>query len=249
MDAAIAQSGFRSLETGLTCTLEQVDEANCEKYNRPILRSISDTQKTVKYIRPECKMWKCENCAKKNKKRWQKEAWYGASQLLQSGETLVHVTITSHEHVRKLEQGIFVWRDAWTTLGARYRRAHPGAVYLYTCEHEKREHFHVHMLTSATMSERWWKDNGRKCGMGHQQKLREVEDAGHAVAYLTKYMTKAMLCEGWPKNWRMVNRSEGWPKMPQNATSDVWEYLTASIYTAMLDGDKWGKRGYRIEVV
>lgn len=234
---------------GLTCTLEQSNITECKTLNRAILRTVDHHEKVAKYIRPRCKKWTCEFCANLNRESWAKHGMYGCTRLFADGCEISHVTITSHEENRKLEVAVPVWRDAWKKLSTRFRRAHPGAQYMYSGEQEAGEHFHIHMLTTATMPKKWYKDNARSCGLGYQCWVREVKSPAHGAWYITKYITKAMYGHEWPRYWRMVNCSRKWPKIPQIATSDVWRMITTETILADLDIQSFKKQGYRIEVL
>lgn len=118
-----------------------------------------------------------------------------------------------------------MWRRAWPTLSARWRRKSPGVQYVYVAEVSKAGRFHVHLITTAALPERWYKDNAPETGLGyiaHAVPILQAIECGH---YVTKYLTKAVNDGGWPKYWRRVNTSRKWPKPEEPETPYEWVNL------------------------
>ena len=150
---------------------------------------------------------------------------YGGDALLTEGRSLSFVTLTSHRLVRSLSRGIEVWRSAWPKLSARWRRATNKLQYLYIPEHVKGSNFHVHLITTATLPTRWYKDNAAETGLGYEAKAVLILEAKWCGGYVGKYLGKAMSSMEYPKYFRRVNTSRGWPKPPSVQTPYEWEAL------------------------
>ncbi len=186
------------------------------------MKATDETTKTIYFIRPNCGLWSCKACAARRRSLWVFTANFGGDALLAAGRDLSFVTLTSAKTIRTLAGGIWVWRRAWPKLSARWRRAEKDLQYVYTSEAGKVGHFHVHLITTATLPTRWYKDNAASTGLGYQAKAVPIEAANECGAYMGKYLGKALARGKWPKHWRRVNSSRGWPKPPDTQTPYEW---------------------------
>jgi len=157
------------------------------------------------------------------------------------------VTLTSHELVRSLIAGLAVWRKAWPKLSAKMRRRTDGMQYLYVPELTKAGSFHVHLITSCELKTRWYKDNARAAGLGHQAKAVVILSGVECGGYCTKYLTKAIALQGWPKYTRRVNRSQGWPRPPEPKTPYDWKTLGSDVLRARFSVSMYAQAGWTIE--
>jgi len=107
-------------------------------------------------------------------------------------------------------------------LSARWRRAEKNLQYLYTAETIDDGHFHVHLITTATLPTRWYKDNAAETGLGYQAEAKPVHSAIQCGGYIGKYLGKALASGKWPKYWRRMNKSNGWPKPPDPEAPYKW---------------------------
>ena len=244
--ALVNQSGGRQA-TGLNPLENNPTVFRCETPNRPYLKATDEATKTVYIIRPDCKLWSCKACAQRRRRLWVFIANYGGDHLLSAGHRCTFVTLTSHRVVRTLVGGIWVWRRAWPKLSARWRRAEPGLQYLYIPEHREGFNFHVHLITTATLPERWYKDNGAKTGLGYQAKAKPILEAEHCGGYVSKYLGKALANMDYPKYFRRVNTSRGWPK-PQDVDSPyVWAALGSNVSRVIFSVEMYLESGWVVE--
>ncbi len=232
---------------GLNALKNNPTQGQCENPRRPFLKATDNAKKTVYYIRPPCKLWSCKPCAEQRRRLWVFYANYGGDVLLAEGRELVFVTLTSHEANRSLASGVAVWRKAWKTLSARWRRKAPGAQYFYVGEHKRTLHFHVHMVTSANIKTRWYKDNARQCGLGYQAKAVPIIDAMECGAYMGKYLGKAIAIAGWPRGWRRVNTTRDWPRPPDAETPYTWKYLGNQFSRVAVSAIGYRRAGWTVE--
>ncbi len=172
---------------------------------------------------------------------------YGGDNLLSAGRECTFVTLTSHRLVRTLAGGIWVWRRAWPKLSARWRRAATDLQYLYVPEHREGFHFHAHFITTATLPERWYKDNGAKTGLGYQAKAEPILEAKHCGGYVGKYLGKALANMKYPPYFRRVNTSRGWPKPPDVETPYLWEALGHSVSKVIFSVELDIEAGWTVE--
>jgi len=232
---------------GLKCFIEQSDGTRCETANRPYLKAIDNEAKVVYFIRPDCKTWACSHCAENRRKHWVHLANSGGSVLLRANSRLSFVTLTSHQRNRQLIRAIEVWRDAWPKLSARWRRATPGVQYLYVAEHRKRVHFHVHLITTATLPTRWYKDNAAQTGLGYQAKAVPIDEAFECGGYVGKYLGKAIAIDTWPPYWRRVNTSRNWPKPESETNPHAWICLGSQTSRVVVSAMGYRRAGWKVE--
>lgn len=113
---------------------------------------------------------------------------------------------------------------AWMKLQARLRREVGPFEYFQVPELHESGKPHIHMITTAKLSERWWKDNGRECGFGYMSDVQEVWSDGGVVSYVLKYLTKTITETPVPRGTHRVRTSRGWPKPPDRASPEGWEF-------------------------
>ena len=231
---------------GLNALIEQSNGTGCFTASRPYLKATDNEAKTVYFIRPDCKSWSCEFCAERRRRLWIYYANYGGDRLLSQGLELSFVTLTSHRNIRSINAGIKVWRSAWPKLSTRWRRASPGLQYCYAAEHGKLGHFHVHIITSATLPTRWYKDNAAGTGLGYQAKAVPILVATECGAYIGKYLGKAIAVVGWPPYWRRINTSRKWPKPEEPETPYEWSYLGNHSSKVKIEATAYRRLGWTV---
>lgn len=142
---------------------------------------------------------------------------------MNGGAVLNFLTLTSHERLNA-SGSLKVWPKAWAKLRERVRYETGGFQFLLVPEQHKNHRLHVHAIETAGLGRRWWKDNARECGLGFMADETEVQTAGGAASYTTKYLTKALLYQHWPKGFRRVRTSQGWPKLEKTEQPDDWYF-------------------------
>lgn len=205
-------------------TLEQLHQTKCTTPLRPWLVGTHEALHQVVFFQPNCKLWSCPHCAEINRRKWTYRAAHGVQVLIDQGQSVVHITLTSHEKL-DAEQTVRVLPFAWKKLRMRMSRASDVYDYYLVPERHEDSRLHVHMLTSAPLPERWWKDNARQSGMGYQAKEREVVDPVKAGYYVSKYLSKSIAETRWKSGFRRVRTSRSWPKLPDIDKPVGWEFL------------------------
>lgn len=112
---------------------------------------------------------------------------------------------------------------AWMKLQARVRRAVGPFAYFRVPELAENEKPHFHMITTAKLSEKWWKDNARECGFGYMSDVQEVWSDGGIVTYILKYITKTFTETPLPKGAHRVSTSRDWPRQEYKPPGD-WTF-------------------------
>ncbi len=54
---------------------------------------------------------------------------------------------------------------------------------------------HAHAIETGHLTTRWFKDEGRECGLGYIAEEKEVRSPAGAGAYVVKYLTKVLNAE------------------------------------------------------
>ena len=173
-------------------------------------------------FRPNCKKWSCEHCSAKRSGWLAILAAYGHEQLAAGGKEMMFWTVTSHRNIRTLRKGIFVWRKAWPKLRKRIQRAAENVSYFYVPEQHADGSLHIHLLVSASVTERWCKDNAAQTGLGYIGEYDAVRSANKAAGYVSKYLTKDSHKLDWPKYFRRVNMSRNWPRPTPIEKNEQW---------------------------
>lgn len=107
--------------------------------------------------------------------------------------------------------------------------------------------FHVHIVTTAILPSRWYKDNAAKTGLGYIAKAKPIASGTECGHYICKYLTKAVSDGGWPKYWRRVNTSRKWPKPELADTPYEWTSLGNDYLLVEFSMAAYAKHGWRIE--
>ena len=163
-------------------------------------------------FRPNCHKWTCEYCGAQRGRWFMVIAAFGHEHLTSDGTPLQFATITSHRNIRTTTAGIARWRKNWPKLLRRMKRAAATVAYLQIPEQHRNGAYHVHLLTTADVSERWLKDNAASCGFGYIADIEPIRDAAKAAWYVSKYLTKDSHLLKWPRYFRRVNMSRNWPR-------------------------------------
>lgn len=176
--------------------------------------------------RGNCDKWTCDECAARMSERWRLRAQIGVRALLNAGDRVDFVTITSHEKLPSFEATERVWRSAWPKLYNALKRQTPDLQYFIVPEKHKDGRMHVHIIWNAGVTKRWLKDNARKRGLGYQVDVQRITEWVHAVRYVTKYLSKTLGIDAHA-HFRRVRVSQSWseipaPNTPQSAL--VWEF-------------------------
>lgn len=221
-----------SPEGGLINIRLIAQKSSCQQARRPLLRGTNHKVKKVLLFRPNCKQWDCPHCADLKAGKWRYVATYGVDQLMASGLPIDFVTITSHEKLSPAA-AIKVLAKAWPKLNERIRKT--GQIKQYFCitERQRNGKVHLHMIVTARLSKKWWKDNARECGFGYQSDVRQVQKVGGVTKYVTKYLTKAATETAWPARFRRVRTSRGWPDLPDLPPSEDWQFVKLPSATQM----------------
>lgn len=216
-----------SAEGGLSI-IEQVEKTPagggvCQTRGRPYLIGMNHEIKRAVYFQPRCKSWGCPVCANTNKSLWAVRAGAGAENLQNLTQLISFLTLTSHE---KLDHAgsLAVWPRAWTKLRHRAQYASGGFQYLMVAEQHEDGRLHMHAIETAGLGERWWKDNGRECGLGFMADEEPARTPQGAAWYVVKYLTKSIAVTTWPRGFRRVRTSRGWPPLPEMDTIPGWVF-------------------------
>lgn len=218
----------------------------CETPNRPLLIGVSMVFKKVLVFQPACKQWSCPACAEVNKKRWAVRAFHGYEQLSSEGLEPRFLTLTSHEKLTP-EQALWVWPKAWSVLGQRARRAADRFEYILIPEQHQSGKVHIHAIETSVLGKTWWKKNARASGLGYIADEEKIRDPQQAARYVSKYIGKQLDMLVWPRGFRRVRTSQGWPKLPDLPVNEEWIFRPVEKGQEALELiARWDARGFTV---
>ena len=194
---------------------------------------VNDNRKTAVLFNPSCKSWNCPHCSQEKAEQWAWVGMTGAYQLLERGE-MVFCTVTSRPHA-SVNQSLYFFKQNWPKLRKRIRQKNGGAFeYMLIPEQHKTGKLHAHFVANVYIRQKWLKDNAMACGFGYMAKVDSVEYAQGVAAYMTKYMAKSIAFTDWPKNFRRVRKSQGWPTPEPGQKEQGWNWTSRQ---AVLDDE------------
>lgn len=198
---------------------ELTGESECSKANRPYMVGWDEEAEAAYVFRPDCKCWNCPACAARLRRRWTARAYEGIQFYISQGEDFKFVTLTSHERLYSVSQTLRVWPPAWRKLQNRVKYQRPGWHYVMIPEQHRDGRLHVHLIASANLGTRWWKDNARECGLGYMAEEAEFKagkaEPGRAAAYAAKYLDKQLGVQQWPRYFHHIRTSQHFPQLPE----------------------------------
>lgn len=216
---------------------------SCPSNKTPILVGKQFSTMKASFFSAPCGMWSCPNCGARNARKWVARLLEGMNSV--GVDDWYFVTFTAHEKWRKNTSLTNIRRN-WPKLRKRMAReaakqqfeAWQGIpypfpaeiIYAWVYEPHNDHSWHVHLLSSIKQSTKWWKDNARQCGMGHQAKALTVKNRGMVSGYVCKYMLKAIdVYERYPKGMRRVTVSQNWPKLPERNLPTHFDEVTPLV--------------------
>lgn len=213
---------------------ELTGESGCIKSNRPYLVGWDEETEMAYVFRPDCKCWNCPSCAARLRGRWTARAYEGVNTYIQAGEDFKFVTVTSHERLYTISQTLKVWPLAWGKLRKRVSHNRPGWHWIMIPEQHRDGRLHVHLIASANLGTRWWKDNARECGLGYMTEEEEFKagkaEPGRAAAYAAKYLDKQLGVKAWPRYFHHIRTSQHFPELPTSGDNPyenvIWHALS-----------------------
>lgn len=156
------------------------------------------------------------------------------------------LTITSNAKLEP-QKSIEVFSSAWNNLLRRARRSGSQGQYMLVPERHKDGRVHGHAIATFNLGTRWWKDNAAETGLGYIAEEEEARTPGGAAFYVSKYLAKSLGVTDWPKNWRRVRTSRGWPKLPELPEAEGWRWQPLDRHVALSDAVQQLERaGYHV---
>jgi len=190
-------------------------------------------QRKAILFNPRCKQWSCDFCAELNKDYWIHQATRGTLLLLQEGQQIQFMTLTSQGYTTP-NSSVYFFKQNWPKMRKRLQRIteewkpFTGINWGYFLIPERQEsgrlHCHILAVTHVT-GQKWLRDNAVKSGFGYMADISENVNSLQAAYYTAKYLHKGVGAEEWPKGFRRVRHSQNWPiSKPQPIAG--WEWST-----------------------
>lgn len=239
-------SFFQSPAGGLILIRTIQQNSDCLETKRPLLKAINPNSKQIIFFRPFCKRWDCPVCGPKNAYKARLRALRGYQAFFDQGHKMSFLTLTPHEKLSSAAS-IPVMASAWNKLNVRIKRASQHHNYFLIPELHQSGKLHFHALVDADVKKKWWKDNARSCGMGYQNDLQEVNEAGGVGGYLTKYLVKMLDGASFPKGFRRIRTSQSWPALAGLPKPEGWDFVAMKPRSSREDeASSFQRSGYTV---
>lgn len=203
-------------------------EEGCSSPLKINVIGINRDQKKAIIFNPRCKKWDCPYCAQLNAESWTYKGFRGASLLTMEGQNLRFVTLTSRPYATP-NQSIHYFSENWPKLSRRAayhtKQQEIDWSYFMIPEQHKTGVLHAHLIAVTPLTTKWWKDNAYKTGFGYMADSKPIGEPALVVGYITKYLSKSIQYNRWPKGFRRVRTSRNWP-MPPPEIMPGWEWST-----------------------
>lgn len=200
----------------------------CINPKSPWLSRVDEEEKIFYWFRADCELWTCPECAEKRKTRVAARAGRGAEYFAKIGYPVQFTTLTCHRKVRDRDASIQRWRQSWPRMRKRISRRSPEFHYALFPEQHQTGAVHVHLLETSGLSKRFYKDSASAVGLGYMVDVEVVDTAVAVVAYVTKYMAKAIEVRDWPAGFHRFRFSRQWPDIDSLDGPDVaWRVFTS----------------------
>lgn len=206
----------------------------CNNPLTPYMVGFTAEGKKALVFKADCDLWECAECAKRKKNGWLVRGVRGCDEIRLHGSEPRFITITSSGKLLTFAATAAVFPNAWNKVYQKMRRKTPGLMYLAITEGHKNGRLHMHMLSNATMTTRWYKDNCAKSGLGFMAEAEVMDTNEKAAAYIVKYIQKSLAGEKFPKKIRRVRATENWYKFtPDEIPTLEADWLTCNTTTAL----------------
>ncbi len=167
-----------------------------------------------------CNQWACKECGDRNRSQWTHRIMKGVSHYQRKGHEFSFVTLTLRGDTRQRSRSVEAWRKLFPRIIERHRRKVGTVPYAVIPELHKNGVVHMHALVASQLPKRWWKDTSFTCGAGHQADVKNIDDHKSTVGYVTKYLGKGMGLKRWPKGYRRIRVTHGWPQQQKRGSTD-----------------------------
>lgn len=219
-----------------------------------------------------CNSWLCPRCGQIRAKKEYGRMVHGARELSGSHTLYLFTITTKGAglSVATAHESYYEWTNRLlTALRTDARRRGAAWHYAAVTEHQKRGHPHSHLITSyrpkdvrmgwfykwrtgkhgkykeyyETLRSAYLLARLKSAGLGEVYDYNEVLETEAASRYIAKYLFKSsMFTDEFPKNWKRIRYSRGWPKLPEASgegfpllTDNDWRRLSVLAATVAPD--------------
>lgn len=192
----------------------------------------------TRYIRLGCKKWTCQKCGPKKVKRVRHAIKIRAVEF-QLNRLL---TLTLDPRNCSPEESIPYVRNCWNKFRTYLKRRYRGTVsYITVVELQKSGYAHLHILLDRFMEQSWIKEAWQAVGGGKIVDIRQI-DLHRVAPYLSKYLTKDLLCGKPDQKYRRYTTSRD-IRLFGKIKTGKWTLIKWSleIILELLSGENWEK--------
>jgi hypothetical protein len=121
----------------------------------------------------------------------------------------------------------------WAKRSTRLRRSVPKFHYFAVPEfHQVSDRVHLHIIATSCWSQVEVVLNAVQCGWGYEDDCEAIRSAVGAAIYVAKYLSKQSEYKKFPKGFRRVRTSQGWPPLPprEGFGADIANWRNLGVY-------------------
>lgn len=215
-------------------SISQKTTARCV-YGAPYLAVVSEGKGTISQAC--CNHWDCPKCRFTLYGYHQHRMIEGAKILIEK-QPLYFVTLTCRGKdlsVQEADDNYLLWTNRLlSTCRARCKKQGQLWRYVQVTERQQRGHAHSHLITTFCPDDvqpaiddkgkpylfsDWFRQANIRAGLGEQCRITGIESAVGVGSYIAKYLKKQLSTDVWPKHWKRIRYSHGWP---DNAAKPDW---------------------------
>lgn len=193
----------------------------------------ADTEKGERwrYSSLKCKSWNCERCGPKKLRRFKSAIIKAAEDNKELRRfltlTLPHPNISPGE----LRRWIRHLKDCWNKFRVYLKRKHGESIsFISVLELRSKTnalHPHLHLLVDRFIPHKWISEAWQSVGGGKIVVIKQI-DVHRIAAYLSKYLTKEMCTDDYPRYTRRFTTSRD-IRLFVRGTKGLWEVIRIPI--------------------
>lgn len=191
----------------------------CRRSAKAVIGHDWETSTTI-FLDTQCRCYDCPTCVEQIKRLHQARIIYGTKEYEDwRGLRWSFVTLTSHEKCQTFETSLALFQVALPKWRKRMKRRYGNYDYVLVFETHKSGSVHVHMLINCAVSKKWVRRHARAVGLGYMADVQKLHAAAAAGKYCSKYISKSLGENRFPKRFKRVRYSHGWPELPKKQSN------------------------------
>lgn len=194
--------------------------------SKKVITGLDYERNVAVYLDTQCKTYECPVCRDCIRKIHQARIIYGTKEHAPwQGLRWSFVTLTSHEKVRDPAGSLRLMQLALPRWRKRMKRRYGDFDYVMVFERHASGAAHVHMLINCPVSKKHVRRHARAVGLGYMADVQALHAPAAAGKYVAKYLSKSLAEAEFPKRFKRVRYSRGWPDLPPRPSGAIRQWL------------------------